>query len=157
MRATTLRAALLFAAVAVILWVVPQSIVHAANNSEQVVFSTSGGSGTFGGKSTGFGFWIWCESQDSGNPYHGECNGAMYFYALGITKHVAGMVNEIAEGVYQMSVVSTVDDSVACTLTNSPPVVHGPHNTVTATCTAPSAVDSITGASTNAVIAVTGP
>ncbi len=74
MRATTLRAALLFAAVAVILWVVPQSIVHAANNSEQVVFSTSGGSGTFGGKSTGFGFWIWCEGQSS-NPYQGECNG----------------------------------------------------------------------------------
>jgi len=81
----------------------------------------------------------------------------MYFYTLGITKHVAGMVNEIAEGVYQMSVVSTVDDSVACTLTNSSPVVRGPHNTVTATCTAPSAVDSISGASTNAVIAVTGP
>jgi len=126
---------------------------RAANNSEQIVFS---GTGAFTGV-TPFGFWIWCESQDSGNPYHGECNGAMYFYALGITKHVAGMVNEIAEGVYQMSVVSTVDDSVACTLTNSPPVVHGPHNAVMATCTAPSAVHSITGASNNAVIAVTGP
>jgi hypothetical protein len=126
---------------------------RAANNSEQIVFS---GTGAFTGV-TPFGFWIWCESQDSSNPYHGECNGAMYFYALGITKHVAGMVNEIAEGVYQMSVVSTVDDSVACTLTNSSPVVNGPHNTVTATCTAPSAVGGITGTSTNSVIAVTGP
>jgi len=105
---------------------------------------------------TPFGFWIWCESQDSSNPYHGECNGAMYFYALGITKHVAGMVNETGEGVYQISVVSTVDDSVACTLTNSS-LVHGPHNTVTATCTAPSAVGSSTGTSNNAVINVTGP
>src|SRR5215472_9271776 len=75
----------------------------------------------------------------------------------GITKHVAGMVNEIAEGTYQMEVVSTVDDSVACTLTNSVPVVKGPHNTVTATCTAPAAVGSTTGTSTNAVINVTGP
>jgi hypothetical protein len=126
---------------------------RAANNSEQIVFS---GTGAFTGV-TPFGFWIWCESQDSGNPYHGECNGAMYFYALGITKHVAGMVNEIAEGVYQMSVVSTVDDSVACTLTNSSPVANGPHNTVMATCTAPSDVGGITGTSTNSVIAVTGP
>src|ERR1700746_1761714 len=102
---------------------------QAANNSEQIVFS---GTGSFPG-ATPFGFWIWCEG-DSSNPYQGECNGAMYFYALGITKHVAGMVAETAEGKYQMSVVSTLDDSVACTLTNSP-IVPGPHNTVTASCT----------------------
>jgi len=119
--------------------------------TEQIVFS---GTGAFAGV-TPFGFWIWCESQDSGNPYRGQCNGAMYFYALGITKHVAGSITEIAEGsIFQIDVVSTVDDSVACSLTNSSPPVKGPHNTVTVNCTAPSAVDSITGTSNNAVIAL---
>src|SRR5215472_6049523 len=110
MRSLSWRSMLL--AVIVILTVASAS--QAANNSEQIVFS---GTGSFPGI-TPFGFWIWCESKDSTNPYQGQCNGAMYFYALGITKHVAGMVNEIAEGVYQFSVVSTLDDSVACTLTN---------------------------------------
>src|SRR5215470_1469231 len=62
-------------------------VAQAANNSEQIVFSGTGSFSTV----TPFGFWIWCEG-DSGNPYQGECNGAMYFYGLGITKHVAGMV-----------------------------------------------------------------
>jgi len=126
--------------------------LRAANNSEQIVFS---GTGAFDSV-TPFGFWIWCEG-DSNNPYQGECNGAMYFYGLGITKHVAGMITETSTDVYQMDVVSTKDDSVACTLTNSLPLNHGPRNTVTATCTAPAAVQGITGTSTNAVVNVTGP
>src|SRR5207245_303614 len=53
----------------------------AARNSEQVIFSGVASTGsTFGSP---VGFWIWCEA-DSTNPYAGECNGAMYFYALGI-------------------------------------------------------------------------
>ena len=76
----------------------------------------------------------------------------MYFYGLGITKHVAGSVLELSEGVYQMSVVSTVDDSVSCTLTNSTPLQKGPKNTVSVACTAPAG----SGSSTNAVITVTG-
>ncbi len=151
MRGITLRAALLFAAVAVILWMLPRSIADAANNSEQVVFSTSGGSGTFGGKATGFGFWIWCEGQSS-NPYQGACNGSMYFYALGIVKHVAGMVTETATDTYQMDVVSTADDSVACTLTNVPPITSGPTNTVNVSCTKPSGSGTATS-----VVKVTGP
>jgi hypothetical protein len=138
-------------AIAALLFLVTPA-AQAAKNSEQIVFS---GTGSFPGV-TPFGFWIWCEG-DSGNPYQGECNGAMYFYALGITKHVAGMVTETGEDTYQMNVVSTLDDSVACTLTNSAPIAHGPHNTVTADCTAPMAVVGITGTSTNAVVNVTGP
>jgi hypothetical protein len=65
-----------------------------ATASEQVVFS---GAGVFTDDAalkpiTPFGFWIWCEGA-SANPYQGVCNGAMYFYAFGITKHVSGSVS----------------------------------------------------------------
>ena len=120
----------------------------AANNSEQVVFSGTG-FGSFGP----VGFWIWCEA-DSNNPYQGECNGSMYFYALGLTKHVEDVVpiSEPEEHMYVMDVASS-DGSIACTLTNEPPIVHGPHNTVDISCTSPSG----TGQSTNAVVHATGP
>ena len=78
---------------------------------------------------TPFGFWIWCESSSS-NPYVLECNGAMYFYALGIVKHVAGTVTSNGGDSFTLNVVSTKDDSVACTLANVPPVTNGPTNTV---------------------------
>ncbi|SRR6266487_2910651 len=123
-----------------------------AASSEQVVFSGTG-SGTFGGTGTQFGFWIWCEATST-NPYQGECNGSMYFYALHITKHVVdGSITELAEGQYQIVVHSTLDNTVSCTLLNTPPPVNGPHNTVTASCTAPQG----TGTSTTAVVTVTGP
>ena len=118
-------------------------------SSEQVVFSGTG-FGTFGGGSP-FGFWIWCEA-DSENPYAGECNGAMYFYGLGITKHVDGEITEPSEGHYVMAVESR-DGSVACTLANPASATRGPSNTVTVSCTKPAG----TGASTNAVVNVTGP
>src|SRR2546426_11995048 len=86
-----------------------------AEHSEQVVFSGTGG-GNFNGTDTGFGFWIWCEA-DSANPYVGACNGAMYFYALGIVKHVSGGVFESPDGIYNMSVAAS-DGSVACSLHN---------------------------------------
>jgi hypothetical protein len=123
-------------------------------NAEQIVFS-GGRAFTYTNVSPGTnacGFWIWCEPADASNPYHGQCNGALYFYDLGITKHVAGGVTEITEGVYQMSVVSTVDDTIACTLTNTAPAQKGPKNTVSVTCTAPAG----TGMSTTAVVNVTG-
>jgi hypothetical protein len=120
----------------------------AANNSEQVVFSGTG-FGSFGP----VGFWIWCEA-DSNNPYQGECNGSMYFYALGLTKHVEDVVpiSEPEEHMYVMDVASS-DGSIACTLTNEPPIVHGPHNTVDISCTSPSG----SGQSTTAVVHATGP
>jgi hypothetical protein len=126
-----------------------------ATNSEQVVFSGTG-MGTFGGKDTAFGFWIWCEA-DSTNPYKGQCNGAMYFYALGITRHVVdGLITEPVEGQYIISVISTRDSTVSCTLENRPPSippVRGPHNTVAVECGTPVG----NGATDTAVINVTGP
>src|SRR5437879_5800780 len=98
-----------------------------AASSEQVVFS---GVGFSPSANTPVGFWIWCEAVSS-NPYVGECNGSMYFYALHITKHVEDVVpiQELAEGQYLMTVRSR-DGIVSCTLRNDPPVTHGPTNTV---------------------------
>lgn len=124
-----------------------------AANSEQVVFSKTGAVGTFGGTTTPFGFWIWCEASSS-NPYQGNCNGSMYFYALGIPKHVIdGGITEPADGQYQIHVLSSKDSSINCTLTNTPPPQSGPNNTVTVSCTTPSGSATATGA----VVNVTGP
>jgi hypothetical protein len=122
----------------------------AANNSEQVVFSKTGAfSETLGP----FGFWIWCEA-DSGNPYQGECNGSMYFYAFGTPRHVMdGSISEGPDGIYTIHVVSA-DGFIDCTLTNTAPAVHGPNNTVSVTCSAP-VVGSATAA--GSVVNVTGP
>ena len=122
--------------------------------SEQVVFSGTG-SGTFQNTSTPVGFWIWCQATNTNPnaPYVGNCNGAMYFYALNTVKHVMeGSINEVGEGQYQIVVLSS-DKTVNCTLENSPPPVSGPHNTVTVSCSAPSG----SGTSTSAVVNVTGP
>jgi hypothetical protein len=126
--------------------------------SEQVIFSGKGVFTDGAAPITPFGFWIWCEGA-SANPYQGSCNGAMYFYALGITKGVFGSVS--GSGPFTMTVHSA-DNVIACTLTNGPTVVSGPGNMVTATCTSPSQVsntaDSDTsGLSTNAVVNITGP
>ena len=145
---------------ALILHVSPVRTARAAA-SQQIVFS---GTGIFTDDSlsqpiTPFGFWIWCEGA-SANPYQGECNGAMYFYALGITKGVNGEVS--GSGQQFTMTVHSRDGMVACSLVNTPPVLHGPGNMVTATCTAPPQVVDNTdhdtvGVSTNAVVNVTGP
>jgi hypothetical protein len=142
------------AAIAMLLLIAQSAPAQSSNSSKQVVFS---GGGVFSYTVANppdkhFGFWIWCEGEST-NPYHGQCSGAMYFYSLlAATKHVAGGVTELSEGVYQMTVASTIDDSVSCTLTNAAPPTHGPSNTVTVLCTAPEG----TGSSTNAVVNVTG-
>jgi hypothetical protein len=125
--------------------------VRTALNSEQLVFSGTSTESTAGP----VGFWIWCEVE-SDNPYHHECNGAMYFYALGITKHVEDQedgIQEPSEGIYQIKVQSTQDSSVTCTLQNSAPAVHGPQNTVNIDCSTP----SVHAVSSTAVVNVTGP
>jgi len=128
-----------------------------ANNAEQLVFSKTGGLMFLSDNEapiTPFGFWIWCQDADSSTPYAGECNGAMYFYALGITKSVEGEVTELSDGIYQMTVASRKGDSVSCQLTNaSAELQHGPSNTVDVTCVTPSG----SGESTNAIVNVTGP
>jgi len=121
-----------------------------AHHSEQVVFSGTG-FGNFNSTDTPFGFWVWCEA-DSANPYAGRCNGAMYFYALGITRHVSGVITEPQDSLYTMT-VSSSDGAIACALSNPSPATKGPSNTVDAVCSAPSG----TGASTTAVVNVTGP
>jgi hypothetical protein len=118
-------------------------------HSEQIVFSGTG-FGDFGP----FGFWIWCQDEDSSTPYAGECAGAMYFYALHLTKGVEGDVEETSEGIYTMTVHSRKGDSISCTLVNdSEELTAGPTNSVTVMCTAPTG----NGTSDNAVINVTGP
>ena len=76
----------------------------------------------------------------------------MYFYALGLTEHVAGDITEIGADLYRMDVQSS-DGSISCSLTNAAAPVHGPHNVVDVSCSAP------TGHATspNAVVNVTGP
>jgi hypothetical protein len=133
------------------------SVAHATNNSEQIVFS---GIGTPPTSSAPFGFWIWCQNEQAPpsvgkSKYETDCNGAVYFYALGVVKHVAGEVSEPSEGLYIMDVTSK-DGSVTCTLHNTPPVTQGPTNTVTAECTVNGTV--ITGlVSVNSVVNATGP
>ena len=129
-----------------------------AKPSEQVIFS---GTGTFDSSSplagSDFGFWVWCEA-DSENPYDGECNGAMYIYALGLTKHVEGEIEEIETpngDEYQMTVASTKDNTLAAVLRNVAPEQRGPRNTVNVTFTTPNSVGG--GSSTRAVVNVTGP
>ncbi len=134
------------------LWTSQPTSVRGSNASKQVVFSGTG-LGDFSNTPTPFGFWIWCEGE-SGNPYVGKCSRAMYFYALGITKHVAGMVVEPAEDTYQMTVASTADSSIeSCVLTNVPPITSGPTNAVNVSCGTPSG----SGQSATAVVKVTGP
>jgi len=122
------------------------------HSSEQVVFSGVATTNSTFPNGSPAGFWIWCEAE-SENPYDGECNGSMYFYALGITKHVEGEVTEPSEGIYRMDVSSTLDGSVHCILMNAGEAVHGPNNTVTVTCTTPSG----SATATSAVVNVTGP
>jgi len=80
--------------VAVLIVHVTRTPTARAAASQQIIFS---GTGVFTDDDaprpiTPFGFWIWCEGASS-NPYQGECNGAMYFYAFGITKGVFGSVS----------------------------------------------------------------
>jgi hypothetical protein len=138
------------------------SVAAAANSSEQVIFSGTG-SGTFtlnGGTATQtpFGFWIWCEA-DSGNKYLGECHGAMYFYALGVTRSVEdageGAIVENGEGQYSISVVDKKGQGlIFCTLTNTTDDP-GPSNMITVGCTAPGAIIG-GGTAPNSVVNVTG-
>ncbi len=139
------------------------TLVGAQNASEQIIFANTDNpnsgrttTGTFVYTSANpadkfFGFWIWCEG-DSANPYVGECQGSMYFYGLGLTKHVTGHVTEPSQHAYVM-VVSSSDGTVACSLTNVPPIKPGLNNTVNASCSAPAGI----GTSPNTVVHATGP
>ena len=137
-------------------WISTSRTASASEPSEQVIFS---GTGTLDGgelAGTPFGFWVWCEAE-SDNPYEGECKGAVYIYALHLTKHVEDAeepgITEPEEGIYVMNLASG-DGTLAVTLQNTEEAVRGPRNTVTAVFTMP---DVGTGTSTSAVVNVTGP
>lgn len=116
--------------VAVLLAAILSGPAASAAQHEQVVFSGEA-EGSFEVE-----FWIWCAVDGSGN--YDDCSGAVRFDDLGLVRHVEGEVAEVGDDVYQMNVSSTRDDSVSCTLTNSPPIVHGPRNTVAVECSSPS-------------------
>ncbi|HEV8692900.1 MAG TPA: hypothetical protein VGQ93_01750, partial [Lysobacter sp.] len=107
---------------------VPLGTAQAANNAEQVVFS---GVGVPPVSSEPFGFWVWCQVEPASTQSHydTDCQGAMYFYARGITKHVSGEVSEPEEGIYVMELEAS-GANVQCDLSNTTPIVSGPRNTV---------------------------
>jgi len=111
-----------------------------ANNSEQVVFSKTGGLMNLSRNSiaatTPFGFWIWCAGQaapgsNGGYQNANACQGSMYFYALSTpATHVVGQATESSPGIYTMHVVqgtpaqlfsNTLHPAYTCSLTNTTP------------------------------------
>jgi hypothetical protein len=131
----------------------PNMDASKANNSEQVVFSGDADLSSTFAQGSEVGFWIWCEA-DGNNSYLHECNGAMQFDDLRLTRHVEGDITELSEGIYQMTVSSTLDNTIVnCVLTNAAEAVSGPKNRVDISCTTPSgSVHTLT-----AVVNVTGP
>ena len=152
----------------------------AANNAEQVVFSTPGFlmnlSGNSNGSTTPFGFWIWCiagAAPNGGGPYQldNACQGSMYFYRLdNQATHVLGFSTEIEDGIYTMTVLEgrlpeLLNGSIftnadyRCMLTNTTPGGHGLGNAVQVDCAFSPALGGGTGSAlvTNAVVNVTGP
>jgi hypothetical protein len=80
----------------------------------------------------------------------------MYDYDQGHARGVHGFVTEPSEGMYVMHVSSGDGFISGCTLTNTPPVKSGPHNTVTVDpCTINGNAES--GSTNGAVVRATGP
>jgi hypothetical protein len=151
-KSTVIRTALA-ASLACTLGGIP-SLAQAASNSEQIIFSGIGVPPT---SSEPFGFWVWCQAEQASSHSHYEtdCNGAMYFYARGITTHVTGEVSEPEEGVYVMD-LDAPRAGLQCSLSNLQPIVSGPHNTVIGECTLNG--QDISGLmSQDAVVIATGP
>lgn len=115
-----------------------------AEKHEQVVFS-----GEAEGSLGEIGFWIWCAVDEAGA--YDDCAGAIAFDDLKLVKHIEGEVAEIDEEVYQMDVASR-DGAIACVLTNTPPITHGPTNEVDVVCSSPAA----TASTEDAVVVSTG-
>src|SRR6059036_1135741 len=93
-----MRRSLAVAGFALALTLVGLSLGPAAGaaQKEQVIFS-----GEAEGSVGEVGFWIWCAVDESGN--YDDCNGAMAFDDLKLTRHVEGEVSEIGDDVYQMT------------------------------------------------------
>lgn len=127
---------------------------RAAEPSEQIVFSGVGFAEE--GDWTGpVGFWVWCINEGTG-PYaeNHVCQGAMYVYEQGITVHVDGQVTEESDDTYTMDLHSKKSGVLSATLHNQGDD-SGPTNTVDFEIT--TAEGTASGASTSAVVRVTGP
>ncbi len=112
------------------------SSVQASTNQQLVLQDQAGtGSGTFSGKSTPFGFWIWCQTPNNSNTYGNNCAGSMYFYALGIATGVSGSVT-VAGNSYTVTVSG--GPISGCILTFSSPFTSGATNAVSLSCGSPS-------------------
>src|SRR6266496_3995990 len=75
-----------------------------AQGKEQVVFS-----GEADGSLGEVGFWVWCAVDEAGN--YDDCNGAIQFDDLPVTKHVGG--DECAlDGAVRRGHVHLVDGTV---------------------------------------------
>lgn len=150
------RSTLFLATATALLLIVPVVIGNPIGN-KQVIFSVGKVAPTFDytaptppPSNTHFGFWIWCEGPQSNNPYRGQCQGSMYFYGLGVTRPVDGLVTETSSGVFTMR-VSSPDNEIACGLQNETPqsTAGAELNTIDVTCPlSPQAVGTIQGSAT---------
>jgi hypothetical protein len=113
--------------------------------NQQLIFQDRAGtgSGTFDGKTTPFGFWIWCQPVSS-NAYGNDCAGAVYFYHLGITVGVDGHVASFTQSgsalAFTVTVSSVPNASKIsnCIFTFLGTPSQGASNTVTLSCNTPS-------------------
>ncbi len=146
-----------FLATATALLLIVPVVIGNATQNEQVIFSVGKVSPTFDYTSTPptngnfhFGFWIWCEGPQSNNAYKGQCQGSMYFYGLGVTRPVDGMVTETSPGIFTMRVHSP-DNEIACGLQNETAQsgAGAKLNTIDVTCPlSPQAAGTIQGSGT---------
>lgn len=112
--------------------------------NQQLIFQDRAGtgSGNFGGSTTPFGFWIWCQPVSS-NAYGNECSGAAYFYHLGIAVGVDGHVASFQQSgdtlAFTVTVSSVPNASKIsnCIFSFSGTPTDGASNTVTLTCDKP--------------------
>ncbi len=146
-----------FLATATALLLIVSVAIGNPNQNEQVIFSVGKVSPTFDytaptppPSDTHFGFWIWCEGPQNNNAYKGQCQGSMYFYGLGVTRPVDGLVTETSSGIFTMRVKSP-DNEIACGLQNETPQsgAGAELNTIDVTCPlSPQAPGTIQGSGT---------
>jgi hypothetical protein len=106
----------------------------------QLVISGQTPPGVTTGNLDGFGIWVWCQDPAAGNPYAGECAGSIYFYNLGLVRHVDDEEDTLVLTSTSFSVeLVSEDGSVDCTVSGSLPSAKGPSagNTISVSCSSP--------------------
>lgn len=142
----------LFAALSTVALMAAPVAGSQAGGATQLVISGQTPPGTTTGNLDGFGIWVWCEDPDAGNPYAGACSGSIYFYNIGLTRHVFGGVLALNESTnFSVHLTSSRDESVDCIVSGSLPATKGPSNTISVSCSSPSR----SGTLSNVVVRVT--